>query len=732
MAVLLAPYPSGTPDPSGAEEQESRSDRRPALVRHVPALDGLRAVAVLAVVAFHFGAGFARGGLLGVDIFFVLSGFLITSLLLDEHARRGTIRLREFWGRRARRLLPALLLVIAAVTISARWLGDQGDLGLLRNDAFATLAYVANWHFAASGQDYFGDLAADSPLLHTWSLGIEEQFYVLWPLLALLLLRLRRGEKWLRVVAVAGALASTAWLVYLAVGGTDTSRLYYGTDTRVAALLVGAVVATMRPGSLARSAPAAPAEDSDGLPPVLPPSDPARNRWVRFVSITGLLGAGALVGAMLVLHGEDPILYRGGFLVVALATAAVVATAVGLPESPLSRALSFAPLRLIGRISYGVYLWHWPVQLFVTRGRTELEGLALFTARVLVTLTLAAVSYVLLEVPVRQRGWATWPRRGIGIGAVAVTLVAVVVGTTVAVPVQQSESSSLTESRIGTAGQVPGATAATAAVPEPSVPTRSLTASSSAPRASLGRPTRILLTGDSVAATMGWNLGPVLGQTNTDVYLDAPLGCGLVLGKHNDRGQIIDDPSDCASWPQRWNRDIKTYRPDVVAVLVGRWEMTDRFHQGAWRHLGDPVYDDYVRGQLERAVTIAGSSGAQVALLKPPCLSDQERPDGGTWPQNDPARATRFTELQTEVAAAHPGKVQLLDLAGMICPDGRYERTIQGIQVRDRDGVHFTAAGARFVGRSLLPSLRAIAEEARFRSVLTRMADEREGSGTSY
>jgi hypothetical protein len=557
-------------------------------------------------------------------------------------------------------------------------------------------------------------------LLHTWSLGIEEQFYLLWPLLAVLLLRLRRGEVWLRVVAVVGTVASTVWLIYLATGGADTSRLYYGTDTRVAALLVGAVVATMRPGLLVPKAPPAPEVPEEGA--VLPPPPGASRRWsVRLVHGAGLAGAALLVVEIFVVRGEDPILYRGGFLVVALAAAALIAAAVALPRSRLARVLSVAPLRLLGRISYGVYLWHWPVQLAVTHVRTHLSGPVLFLARLGVTLLLATLSYQLVELPVRRRRWAvSWPRRSAALVAVSATLVAIVLGTSLAVPQQQSQSSILSESRIGTSGQVP--TASPAAAPEPAIPARSLTADSTAPRAPLGHPLRVMLTGDSIAATLGWNLGPLLTQTNTQLYLDAPLGCGLVLGKHNDRGRIIADPSDCASWPQRWSNEVRQYTPDVVAVLVGRWEMTDRFYAGAWRHLGDPVFDDYVRAQLERAVQVGGSRGAQVALLNPPCLQDVERPDGGAWPQNDPARAQRFADLQKEVVARHPKNVEILDLAGLICPGGKFARVIGGVQVRDRDGVHFTVSGARFVGRSLLPALQSIAEEAQFRRVLQVLA----------
>ncbi|MGA8112477.1 MAG: acyltransferase, partial [Actinocatenispora sp.] len=173
-------------------------DPRTTGFAHRPALDGVRAVAVAAVLVFHGGLAFLPGGFLGVDAFFVLSGFLITSLLLVEWGRTGRIRLPAFWARRARRLLPALLLMLAAVSVVARWLLPSGDLGPVRGDSLAALLYVANWRMIFRGSDYFAQTAAPSPLQHTWSLGIEEQFYLLWPLIVVAAFgwyRLRRRRR---------------------------------------------------------------------------------------------------------------------------------------------------------------------------------------------------------------------------------------------------------------------------------------------------------------------------------------------------------------------------------------------------------------------------------------------------------------------------------------------------------------------------------------------------------
>ncbi len=221
--------------------------------RHLPALNGLRGVAVIGVVAYHLQLGWAKGGYLGVDLFFVLSGFLITTLLLEEWVGSGRIDLAAFWGRRARRLLPALFLVVAALAlylVCNALFGGPGangliDLSGLRGDAIATLLYVNNWHLIYAHQSYFAQFSTPSPLQHTWSLAIEEQFYLVWPLVLLFLLHFaRRG--WRRagvVVTVALGVGSSLLMAALFHPGVDPSRIYYGTDTRLFDLMAGATIA---------------------------------------------------------------------------------------------------------------------------------------------------------------------------------------------------------------------------------------------------------------------------------------------------------------------------------------------------------------------------------------------------------------------------------------------------------------------------------------------------------
>jgi peptidoglycan/LPS O-acetylase OafA/YrhL len=367
--------------------------------RRLPALDGVRAIAVALVIAYHLNAPFAQGGYLGVDLFFVLSGFLITSLLVEEHAKNGRIRLAAFWGRRARRLLPGLILMLVVLGgfYAIAGPGLLVDLNAVRGDAIATIAYVANWHQLFAHQAYFAQYEAPSPLQHTWSLAIEEQFYVLWPFIVLAVLAFGR-RAWRATgiaVGVVGAAASTAWMAYLSVHGAGINRLYYGTDTRAADLLVGAALAFV---TVARPAP----RDGEAV-----------GRAGRLLTMAGPL---ALVGFALFAWrasgagvSESSGMYRGGFLVAALLCAVVVADVRRDLRTPLVRVLSLRPLVFVGRISYELYLWHWPVICELSPARLGFGGTRLILVRIGATLVLSVVAYLFIDEPLRRYGFRGWP-----------------------------------------------------------------------------------------------------------------------------------------------------------------------------------------------------------------------------------------------------------------------------------------------------------------------------------
>ena len=333
--------------------------------RRLPALDGLRALAVLAVLAYHLNFSWARGGYLGVDLFFVLSGFLITSLLLEEHEDQGTIRLAAFWGRRARRLLPALFAMVTAVMVFVVLEGRDGQHGRssrrstspqLRSEAFATLLYVANWWQIAEHHSYFAQFSAPSPLQHTWSLAIEEQFYLLWPFVTLGLLAKglatrRRLGLWVSVGdrgGIDGAHGDCSSSTAI------RSRAYYGTDTRIADLAVGAVLAWLT----ARR----------------PETPAAIARWLR-VAAPVALGAPRRAHGDRGDRGRDPrhFMFRGGFLFASVLCAIVIAD-VRREGSVLALGFALRPVVAVGLVSYGIYLWHWPVIVFLTPQSTRPHG----------------------------------------------------------------------------------------------------------------------------------------------------------------------------------------------------------------------------------------------------------------------------------------------------------------------------------------------------------------------
>ena len=347
----------------------------------MPALDGVRALAVIAVLAYHADLRAAQGGFLGVDVFFVLSGFLVTALLLTERQRFGHFSLYRFWGRRARRLLPAVAVLLAAVAMAVPLLApDQGYR--LRGDLGAALAYVSNWRLIFEQQSYFQATGRPPLLQHLWSLAVEEQFYVLWPVFLGVGLRLTRRRRRVGAAAVVLAAGSTVLMAVLHDPTADPSRVYYGTDTRLAALLVGAALACFWPARTAKRRPRVPK-------PVL--------------EVAGLAALGGLVLCVRDVHQYRPGLYRGGFLGVAVLAGVVVAVCASRRPTLLSRFLAQAPLVWLGKRSYSVYLWFWPV-FMLTRPHADvpLTGWPLLALRLAITLALASASYRFVEEPIRN------------------------------------------------------------------------------------------------------------------------------------------------------------------------------------------------------------------------------------------------------------------------------------------------------------------------------------------
>jgi peptidoglycan/LPS O-acetylase OafA/YrhL len=680
----VAPAPAGRLTTTRAGDDGERPARRSG----IRALDGVRALAVALVLADHGGIPGMAGGFLGVDVFFVLSGFLITSLLLDELGRTGRIDLANFWIRRARRLLPALVLMVLTVAVGRQLFSSEAVAGL-RDDAVAAFFWVANWMFVADKTDYFSQGAPPSPLQHAWSLGVEEQYYIVWPLVlvtvaVVLAARARRRDRRAALggvrlavflLATLGTLASAAAAILLASDGAR-DRVYFGTDTRAQALLVGAAASALlvrdweslnRGWSLIRS------------------------RWGRWIArLLPVIGLVLLAAATHYATGSARE-FRGGLLTAVAVAAVLVIAPVALDQrGPVAAVLAWGPLAWLGTISYGVYLWHWPIFLVLNGERTGWSGLSLFGVRCAATLTVSTVSWWVIEQPVRKWRPVRVPLLPLA-GATAATAAAV---TMLVVPVTPRTGAGPLASSLP-----PGVSPV--AVVSPSPP-QGVRPASAVEHRDPRRPFTVSVFGDSI----GWTLMHFLPATPGFQFIDhTVIGCSLVRGgPYRYLDQTLDQKSECESWPGRWTSQIAIDRPDAILLIVGRWETVDRVNEGKWTHIGDPAFDSYITGELRRAVDILSFSGAPLAVANLPYSRRGERPDGSLYPEDQPDRVNEWNTLLGKTIGNRPD-VRILDLKKKLCPRGVYTAKVDGIQVRS-DGVHLTDEGVQWLTPWLEQSLR--------------------------
>jgi peptidoglycan/LPS O-acetylase OafA/YrhL len=640
--------------------------------RYLPALDGVRALAIAAVFAYHLGYRWAAGGYLGVDLFFVLSGFLITSLLVEEWAGTGRIDLVRFWGRRARRLLPALLamLLLLSAWVAFESGGLPVDLAQIRGDALATVLYVANWHLLFAHQSYFDRFAVQSPLKHTWSLAIEEQFYLVWPLVILTLMRFARP--WRRAglaLTTAGALASAAWMAWLWTHGASVSRVYYGTDTRAFDLLVGASLAMLtasnpQPGTRAR-------------------------RALRVGSMAGLaafLGCAVTAGSA---GGSVPSwMFEGGLLACALAAVAVIADVRQIDQGVLARLFSLRPVRYVGAISYGLYLWHWPVIVELTTARTGQSGLALSAIRVGAAFGLSAVSYRFVEQPIRRwavPGRAVRARTPAGVVrravlapiAMAVTSLAIVLAT-----IPPAIATAVPHTKVSTAPTVPGAGGVIGRPIALGHPTAS-------------RPLRILLLGDSVMLSESPAIEALLGSTGV-----------FEVTNHSQWGWGLSQESNWRTQVTGW---VQQSRPDLV-IAMWSWDNTALARDpAAYR----ATFEAFVRELLQPSEHIRGLILQEFPIPGTNAAVPTSAPD---YDARVTALVTGWNDLAASLPALFPGRVMYLPLGPAVLRGGRFATWLppegkpdapppQWTRVRQVDNIHFCPDGAARYAAALLADL---------------------------
>ncbi|MBS2537703.1 acyltransferase [Catenulispora sp. NF23] len=725
--------PEQGPGPGSDLELESEpaprhdAERAAPKSSRIPALDGLRALAVAAVLLYHAGFSHARGGFLGVDVFFVLSGYLITGLLAREYLATGAVALGRFYQRRARRLLPALFVVLAGVCAYVVLCLPSEAAGF-RSDATASLFYVTNWWFVAKGQSYFGGTGRPSLLLHLWSLAVEEQFYVVWPAFLLVALgRSPQGERMERIERIRALWRAVGWATLLSACSIglcvmlyspwrDPSRVYYGTDTRAFELLIGVLAALVQ---IAREKPrqaaaaAAAAEDrSTAL------------SWRRiatesasFLTLAGIVWAFAAVPA------SSPALYPFGLAAVSVASAVLIRTLVA--GTAVSNLLSRRMFVWLGERSYALYLWHWPI-FDVTRPGADVAWPAqtVFLVRVVLSLLFADLTYRFIETPVRHgalgravaRAREAFGRRELGVplatagSALAVLAAAAMLADTLvttaaahpadarAVAVDNRPDAALDGPR-GAAPQPEPHAATTGAVGNaiPNYPT------AMPPRPA--HPPRVALIGDSQGMTLYLNRPP-----DTAEYLrlfdDTTEGCDFLGGRiSSGAGDRRDLDAECGGTVAKWASRISRDRAAAALLMVGAWDLFDEQVNGTALPFGSAGWDAYFTGRLAQTVSTLKATGLpQLDLALLPCYRPVHTSGsgGGLWPERgDDSRVAHVNALLAAYVHDPAHHVRAVYPPAQFCQDP----AIAASRSYRWDGVHYYKPGARLYLRNTIPQL---------------------------
>lgn len=645
-----------------------------------PSLDGLRAVSVIAVIAYHAGAPWMTGGFFGVEVFFVVSGYLITTLLLQERERTGGTKLGQFWVRRARRLLPALFTVLLVIATWVAVFGSAEHRSDLRRDLPWSILYVNNWGQIVGSVPYFA--ADDPPLLrHLWSLAVEEQWYVVWPLVFVALMHLARGRRATTscVVAVLAALVMVATAV--SHGRVADNTLYLSTFTRASGLLLGSAAAFIwRPWRR-------------------PASSTVRRALVDVA--TDLIGWLAMCGLLVAMVAGDitsSMTYRWVLAAVSVLSVIAIGAAVSPGASSVRTALSWGPLVAVGQRSYGLYLWHWPV--LVLAGAAGGGSVVRVAGALAVAAGLNEIMYRHVEQPMRSGRirWRSWSRtkRSFTFVASSIALSMVVVLAVVyqrvepfdaAVGDQRVEFSapSLDQfTSVATATTPPTAAESSSVTTAPNAPppttvaatdstttaqtisttinTKSSTTISTTISTTTSTmptlPRRLVVVGDSQAHSFFVNLPSGLNDyfTVTDGSVD---GCGV-----HDAGDVRSaltgfgrDFEDCAGWPERWADDAARSNAEVALVMLGAWDVFDVALGDDLYVFGTPEADQLWMANLRSGIDALTAQGTLTALLEVPCMRPVSNPGARVPPlpeRGDDARVDHLNELLRSVADDRP------------------------------------------------------------------------------
>ena len=648
-----------------------------------PSLDGIRAFSVIAVMLYHANIAWLPGGFLGVEVFFVVSGFLITSLLIEERESTQRIDLKQFWIRRARRLLPALFAMLSATAVCVAFYATDSAPDF-RRDMLPSLGYFSNWwQIYAVDTPYFA--ASSLPVLrHLWSLAVEEQWYLVWPLLFTVLF----GAKWMRpkisgtlLIGCSGAIMIATALGFVQDDETRTNFLYLSTITRSSGLLLGAAVAMLW--------------------------RPWRKTSTRFVLVRSLaadllaIGSIALIGyLMATVHVADKRLYQGGLAATTIASAVIVAVVMRPNGLFVKKFFSQDFFVEIGRRSYGLYLWHWPI-FVVTHARDSSNRLAVALA---LTTIINEFVYQYVEIPTRRGALGNWwhnrPQLSAMHRRLPVLITAVVVAslsiTGVKVVGIEARDLSIDTSTASVIFSVPTTVASASSLPAASTTTTTI--------AKL--PRKLVIVGDSQANSLAVNKPS--GMEKTFIVANGSIdGCGIFdrgVGVGGTNGNFRRNFANCVGFEKSWAKSATKAKADVALVVIGAWEVLDLKINGFIFAVNSLPADTMFRTQMKRGIAALRATGATVALLEVACMRPVDS-KGGPVPalpqRGDDTRTGHLNDLLREIAAPDDDGVFFVSGPKEWCSDPKISKSLS----YRWDGVHAYKPGAKLVFETIANSV---------------------------
>jgi peptidoglycan/LPS O-acetylase OafA/YrhL len=652
------------------------------LMGYEPSLDGIRAFSVIAVMLYHANIAWLPGGFLGVEVFFVVSGFLITSLLIEERESTRRIDLKQFWIRRARRLLPALVVMLAATAVCVAFYATDSAPDF-RRDVLPSLGYFSNWwQIFAVDTPYFA--ASSLPVLrHLWSLAVEEQWYLIWPLLFVFVF----GAKWMRpkisgalLLLCSGAIMFATALRFVQDDETRTNFLYLSTLTRSSGLLLGAAVAMLwRPWR------------KNSLP----------SWWKSSLADALAVASIAVIGVLMAtVHVADAQLYQGGLAVTTIASAVIIAVVMRPNGLFVKKFFSQELFVEIGRRSYGLYLWHWPI-FVVAHARDSGNRLAVALA---LTVIINEFVYQYVEIPTRQGALGNWLHNRQQLSAMhrrlPVLITAAVVAslgiTGVKVVGIEARDLSIDTSTANVIFSVPTTVASASSLPAASTTSTTI--------AKL--PRKLVIVGDSQAHSLVVNKPS--GIEKTFVITNGSIdGCGIYdrgVGVGGTNGNFRRNFANCVGFEKKWAKSATTARADVALVVIGAWEVLDLKINGFTFAVNTSPADTMFRTQMKRGIDALRSTGATVALLEVACMRPVDS-KGGPVPalpqRGDDTRTSHLNDLLREIAAPEDDGVFFISGPKEWCSDPKISTSLS----YRWDGVHAYKPGAKLIFETIASSV---------------------------